>query len=143
MSLGRNLIPHSSTPLYSKFRLVALQRALRASPASKHVLVASCDPGIVVTNIFDKDKVQATMFMSFLRCCGLSLLGKSPEKGAEPVVNCATSPHVADHGGAMWAEGPVMRLYPLPAAYFTRENSDAAFAAINVAIKSTGRPALG
>ena len=54
---------------------------------------------------------------------------------------CATSAEVAAHPGAVWTEGPRVRLMPLK-PYFNAENRDLAWAAINAAIKATGRDAL-
>jgi len=126
----------------------ALQRALRAAPATAHVLVASANPGAVASGVFDADKVQPSCFMWFVRNVASKLICVSAERGALPLLACATSPEVAKHPGAMFgAAGPAnsgseMRLFKLPAALFTDANRDAAFAAINAAIVSTGRKAL-
>ena len=58
-----------------------------------------------------------------------------------PLIFCATSAEVAAHPGAVWTEGPRVKLMPLK-PYFNAENRDAAWAAINAAIKATGRAAL-
>jgi NAD(P)-dependent dehydrogenase (short-subunit alcohol dehydrogenase family) len=126
----------------------ALQLKLRDSPSSAHVLVASANPGAVATGVFDTDKTQPTCFMWFVRNVAIKFIAVSAERGAQPLLACATSPEVAKHPGAMFgAAGPAnsgfdARLFPLPKALFTAANRDAAFAAINAAITSTGRKAL-
>ena len=116
----------------------ALQIALRANPATAHVLVASCDPGPVNTSIVSKTKSSClTSFLSVV----VSLVGVAPAKGAVPVIFCATSPEVAAHGGTVWAQGPNVKLMKLK-PYFNDENRDATFAAINAAIRKAGRAAL-
>jgi hypothetical protein len=112
------------------------------------VLVASANPGAVATNIFDVDKAQPTCFMWFVRNVATKLICVSADQGALPLLACATSPAVAKNPGAMFgAAGPSnsgskMQLFKLPKELFTSKNGDAAFAAINAAIVSTGRKAL-
>lgn len=113
----------------------ALQRALRATPAAAHVLVASCDPGTVDSGI--QNKTQGGCFGAVLRF-GFPLVAKTPALGAVPVVFCATAADVAAHGGATWTEGPRVRLLALK-SYFNDANRDAAFKAVNAAIEGTGR----
>ncbi len=116
----------------------ALQLRLRASPATAHILVASCDPGLVATAI--QTKTQSSMYTSCASCWS-GLFGKTSAQGAVPVVFCATSGEVAAHGGAMWSEGPRVRLMQLK-SYFTAANRDLAFETINKAIEGMGRKAF-
>ena len=126
----------------------ALQMKLRDTPSSAHVLVASANPGAVATSVFDVDKTQPTCFMWFVRNVASNLICVSSEKGAMPLLACATSPELAKNPGSMFgAAGPSnsgskMQLFKLPKKLFTPSNRDAAFAAINAAIVSTGRKAL-
>jgi len=126
----------------------ALQLRLRAAPSSAHVLVASVNPGAVATSIFDADKSQPTCFMWFVRNIATKIICVSAEQGALPLLACATSPEVAKNPGAMFGSpGPSnagfkVKLFQLPKGLFTHKNRDAAFAAINSAIESTGRKAM-
>ena len=76
-----------------------------------------------------------------LRRCLVPIFAKTPAGGAVPVVFCATSAEVAAHPGAVWTEGPRVKLMPLK-PYFNDKNRDAAWVAINTAIQETGRDAL-
>ena len=58
-----------------------------------------------------------------------------------PLIFCATSAEVTSHPGTVWAEGPRVKLMALK-PYFNDKNRDAAWVAINAAIKETGRDAL-
>ena len=123
----------------------ALQIAVRAERASAHVLVASANPGAVMTSIFDAEKVQASCFMWFVRNIALNIITVTADRGAMPLLACATASMVASHPGAMFgAPGPgnsglKMQLFKLPKDLFTNANREAAFAAINAAIVATGR----
>lgn len=126
----------------------ALQLKLRAAPGTAHVLVASANPGAVATSVFDPDKTQPSCFMWFVRNFASKLICVPADKGAMPLLACATAPETAEHPGAMFgAAGPAnagfkMQLFKLPAKLFTSANRDAAFEAINAAIVSTGRKAM-
>ena len=76
-----------------------------------------------------------------LRRCLVPIFAKTPAGGAVPVVFCATSAEVAAHPGAVWTEGPRVKLMPLKKRCFNDKNRDAAWSAINAAIKATGRSA--
>jgi hypothetical protein len=76
----------------------------------------------------------------YLCSCVVSLIGKTPAQGAVPLVFCATSAEVAANPGAVWTQGPRPKLMPLK-PYFA-QSSDAAWAAINAAIRATGRDTL-
>jgi hypothetical protein len=69
------------------------------------------------------------------------MFGKTPAQGAIPVTFLATAADVASHPGAVWDEGPRVKLAKVK-PYVTDENSAAAWTAINAAIKATGRAAL-
>jgi NAD(P)-dependent dehydrogenase (short-subunit alcohol dehydrogenase family) len=126
----------------------ALQLKLRAAPGTAHVLVASVNPGAVATSVFDAEKVQPSCFMWFVRNFASKLICVPADKGAMPLLACATAPEVADNPGAMFgAAGPAnagfkAQLFKLPGKLFTSANRDAAFEAINAAIVSTGRKAI-
>jgi NAD(P)-dependent dehydrogenase (short-subunit alcohol dehydrogenase family) len=113
----------------------ALQIALRNQPQTSHILVASCDPGAVNSGI--ANKTQAGLFTSVLAFV-FPLISKTPELGAVPVIFCATSSAIKDHGGDVWTEGPNVKLMKLK-SYFNSSNRDLAFKGINDVIKSTGR----
>ena len=73
--------------------------------------------------------------------CLVPLFAKTPAGGAVPLTFCATSAEVAAHPGAVWTEGPRVKLMALK-PYFNEKNRDAAWIAINAAIVATGRSAL-
>ena len=124
----------------------ALQLKLRTTPASAHVLVASANPGAVTTSVFNTDKVQPSCFTWFVRNVASKLIKLvSADRGAMPLLACATAPEVENSPGAVFGAagtsnlGYTMQLFKLPKALFTSSNRDTAFAAINAAIVSTGR----
>ena len=123
----------------------ALQLALRAKSASAHVLVASANPGAVLTDIFDVTKAQPSCFMWFVRNVATKIITVRADRGAMPLLACATSPLVASHPGLMFgAPGPgndglKLRLFALPKKLFTSANRDLAFAAINFELVAAGR----
>ena len=70
-------------------------------------------------------------------------MAKGPAAGAVPITFCATSPEVATHGGAVWTEGPRVRLMAPLEPFFNDANRDAAFSAINKVLRTAGRGAIG
>lgn len=123
----------------------ALQLALRAESASAHVLVASANPGAVLTDIFDVTKAQPSCFMWFVRNIATKIITVRADRGAMPLLACATSPLVASHPGLMFgAPGPgndglKLRLFALPKKLFNGANRDLAFKAINAELVASGR----
>jgi len=113
----------------------ALQIALRVNPKTSHILVASCDPGAVNSGI--ANKMQPGILTSALQMI-FPFISKTPELGAVPVIYCATSPEIKDHGGEVWTEGPRVQVMKLK-GYFNTANRDAAYNGINDVIISTGR----
>jgi hypothetical protein len=73
-------------------------------------------------------------FLSFV----FPFIGKTPEAGAVPALHLASADIPAEQGGAVFTEGPKVRLFKTP-AYMTEANRDAAFAAINAVLRSKGR----
>ena len=112
----------------------ALQITLRANPKTSHILVASCDPGAVNSGI--ANKMQPGFLTSALQMI-FPLISKTPELGAVPIIYCATSPEIKDHG-KVWTEGPRVQVMKLK-GYFNTANRDAAYKGINDVIISTGR----
>ena len=113
----------------------ALQRALRAEPATARIQVFSCDPGTVNTGIQHKSSAGlVNNFLSFV----FPFIGKTPEAGAVPVLHLASADVPAEQGGAVFTEGPRVRLFKTP-AYMDEANRDAAFAAVNAALRGKGR----
>jgi hypothetical protein len=103
--------------------------------ATARIQVYSCDPGAVNTGI--QHKSSAGLITNILSLM-FPLIGKTPEAGAVPVLHLATAAIPAEQGGAVFTEGPAVRLFKTP-SYMSEANRDAAFAAINAALRDKGR----
>ena len=103
---GSGLVEYADSKLLNAFWAQGLQRKLEESPKTAHILVASCHPGSVKTDIHRKIDSSASCLGSFIKnVIPLGGLFTIPvTTGALSTLFCATATAVV--GGEYYTPGP-------------------------------------